>query len=349
MLTFFGHHFPREGYGYATIQIARELQRLNAGVRVVDMRIDDHFSAPGAFDWRADGTAVPLLTPLWLPSITAERVIAFTMFEATKLPAGWADLINAHAQACLVPCQWCAEVFCANGVGVPISVVTLGINSADYFPAPHHPHPGQFPRGEGERPYTFLWTGTPDRRKGWDVAYRAFIQAFGHDRRVRLHLHFREPLPANPRFGDPNVVVTHGLISLREMRQMFWESDCFVYPSRGEGWGSPPREAAATGLPVIATDYGGLHEAIEHWARPLRVSGLSSAEYGWFSRDFDQDIGEWAEPDVDHLAELMTECVDRPLDALLFGQRAAAWLSTQGTYEYTARGLLAAVEQQEAA
>lgn len=348
MLTFFGHHFPREGYGYATIQIARELQRLNAGVRVVDMRIDDHFSTPGAFDWRADGTAVPLLTPLWLPSITAERVIAFTMFEATKLPAGWADLINAHAQACLVPCQWCAEVFRHNGVRVPIRVVPLGINSADYFPAPYHPHPGPLPRGEGARPYTFLWTGTPDRRKGWDVAYRAFIQAFGHDRRVRLHLHFREPLPANPRFGDPNVVVTHGLISLPEMRQMFWESDCFVYPSRGEGWGSPPREAAAAGLPVIATDYGGLHEEIEHWARPLRISGLSPAEYGWFSRELGQDIGEWAEPDVHHLAELMTACVAEPLDAELFGQRAAAWLANNATYERTARGMAAAVEQQEA-
>lgn len=345
MLTFLGHHFPREGYGYATIQTARELQRLDADVRVVDMRINDQFAAPGAYEWTADGTAVPMLTPLWLPSIKAERVVAFTMFEATRMPTGWVDLINAHAHACLVPCQWCADIFRQNGVSVPISVVRLGINPEDYWPIAHV----VTPLGAIDRPYTFLWTGTPDRRKGWDIAYRAFIKAFGHDRRVRLHLHFREPLPANPRFGDPNVVVSHGIISLAEMRQMFWESDCFVYPSRGEGWGSPPREAAATGLPVLTTDYGGLHEEIEHWARPVRVSGLSPAGYGWFSADFGQDIGEWAEPDVDHLAELMTECVAQPLEAMLFGQRAAVWLASQATYERTARGVLAAVEQQEAA
>jgi glycosyltransferase involved in cell wall biosynthesis len=321
-----------DGYGCATIQIADELRRLDRGVGIVDMRTNEKHGVVGEREWNIDGEAVAMCTPDWLPYIHADRLIVYTMFEATRLPAGWAGLINAHAQACLVPCQWCADVFRANGVTIPINVVKLGISPADYYP---------LERCHAGRPYTFLWSGTPDQRKGWDVAYRAFCQAFGHDRDVQLILHFRDPLPVTLRFGDPNVRAVLGKLDQQDLREMLREADCYVFPSRGEGWGSPPREAAATGLPAIVTNYGGLAEESGYWSIPIGISGLSPARYGSF-----EDIGYWAEPNLTQLAEQMRWCADNPETAREVGRRAAAWLRGQATYARTARGVLAALKQE---
>lgn len=334
--NFLGFHMPRDGYGYATIQIAEALQRLEPGVNVVDMRSHqdgNEFGMAGDREWTLNGPAMALCTPDWLPYIHAGQLVSYTMFEASRLPAGWADLINDNTQCCAVPCTWCAQMFRDSGVRVPIAVVKWGINPAHYYPLDR--------ADTRNRPYTFLWSGTADRRKGWDVAYRAFIAAFGHDRRMRLHLHFRDPLPANPRFADPNVTITIGRFDRPRLLEMLTDADCFVFPSRGEGWGSPPREAAATGLPTLVTDYGGLSEEIERWAMPIRVGGFSPAEYGWWPAG---TIGEWPEPDIDHLAEQMRWCFDNPAEAARFGQQAAAWLAENATYARTARGVLAVLE-----
>jgi glycosyltransferase involved in cell wall biosynthesis len=345
VLTFMGYHKKLDGYGYGTIQISRELQRIDPGVTLLDMTHANAEHTDATVTWSVPGTAVALCTPDWLPKIQAEHLITYTMFEATRLPAGWVEKINTFTQLCLVPCTWCANVFRDNGVTVPIEVVKWGINPEDYWPLARNPHPTspmrREHRGGDERPYTFLWSGTADRRKGWDVAYRAFMRAFEHDKRAQLHLHFRNPLPANPRFGDPNVRVTIGLFDRPELRTMLAEADCFVFPSRGEGWGSPPREAAATGLPVLATNYGGLAEEIEQWALPIETSGFSKAEYGFWD-----DIGDWVEPSVEHCATLMRWCFDHQTLARQLGYDAAQWLRTEGTWRRSAEGVLNAVESE---
>jgi glycosyltransferase involved in cell wall biosynthesis len=337
-----GFHMPLDGYGYGTIKIAEALLRhgdMGTGGHgepwnVIDMRAADG-GGMGARDnrkWWLAGRAVALCMPDWLPQIDAEDgVIAFTMFEATKLPPGWAAEINRYARALIVPCQWNAEVFRANGVTVPIRVVKWGVDAEDY---PLREVMVWAPRAGGPRPYTFLWSGTPDRRKGYDLAYRCFWQAFGHDPSVRLVMHFRRRPVGLVGSRDPNVRIIEGMFDRPTLRLMLARADCFVFPSRGEGWGAPPREAAATGLPVIATHHGGLAEDIEHWALPLRVKGSSQADFGipeW------TDIGEWAEPDPDHLIELMRWCAGNPEQAAGRGLAAAAWLREHATWEQTAR------------
>jgi hypothetical protein len=88
-----------------------------------------------------------------------------------------------------------------------------------------------------------------------------------------------------------------------------------------------------TGLPAMATNWSGLAAGIEHWALPLRVARWSPAEFGFWG---DDDLGEWAEPEPEHLVALMRWCVEHPKQAAQRGQAAAAWLRENATWERTA-------------
>lgn len=328
MWNFMGFMLKRDGYGYGTIKIAECLRQLDPQCRTLSLEDDgaNPFAGADQRSWWLDGRTVALCVPDFLPQIDAsDGLISYTMFEASRLPRGWAELLNRHAAAVIVPCHWNLRLFQECGVRRPIYVAKWGVDRWDY---PLLPRPRT-----GAEPYTFLWSGTPDRRKGWDVMYRAFYRAFGHDPSVRLCLHFRALPKGVTGVRDPNVSICYGLHDLATQRAMLARADCFVFPSRGEGWGSPPREAAATGLPVIATDCSGLSEDITSWALPLRVSGPSAADYG--PADWG-DVGDWSEPDGDHLVELLRWCAAHRTDAAAFGRRAAAWLTGQATWVTTA-------------
>jgi glycosyltransferase involved in cell wall biosynthesis len=329
VLTFLGYFDPLDGYGYATIKIAAELKRLRPDTQIVNMR--DNEAEGDDRRWHVEGTALALCTPDWLPNIEADLIVSHTMFETDRLPAHWVVKLNRAARI-VVPCPWCADVFRSNGVDRPIDLALWGVDRLDYYPLQRVRHEA----------YTFLWSGTADLRKGWDVAYRAFDLAFRDRQGVDLVLHFRDPLPVAMRFTDSNVKVIVGRRDRPALREMLRRADCFIFPSRGEGWGLPPREAAATGLPVIATNYGGLAVEIDQWAIPLPVVGMSSAGYGWWT-----DIGQWAEPSVERLAEEMLECFANEQAAQERAALAALWLRRNTPWSRTAQALLEAVDRTE--
>jgi glycosyltransferase involved in cell wall biosynthesis len=348
MFSFLGFQVLRDGYGTGTIAIAEELRRIDSGAKIIDMAQDGEFVLPEERVWMGPGTAVALCLPDWYPSITCNRLIGYTMFEATGLPKDWDRIINWFCDKLIVPCAWCKDVFEANGVDVPIEIAQWGINPEEFWYIDREAkevHPSTALRsaqdGSEDRPYTFLWSGTPDLRKGWDLAYRAFRLAFGDRSDMQLVMHFRDHLPGKPRFEDRNVRAVIGKMYTYQWRSMLAAVDAFVFPSRGEGWGLPPREAAATGLPTIATDYGGLHDEIEMWGLPLSIKGFSTAEYGEWEAG---TIGEWAEPDLEHLVELMRWCEGNRNEAARRACAASEFLTTQTTWERTARAVMKAAE-----
>ncbi len=69
-----------------------------------------------------------------------------------------------------------------------------------------------------------------------------------------------------------NYVDDHQLI------QLYQEADLFVYPSFYEGFGLPPLEAMASGVPVIAAKRGSLGEVLGEapaWIEPEDIEGLA--------------------------------------------------------------------------
>lgn len=326
MTTFQGFVIRRDGYGAIYSALENEMRRTNVPWHFVDMceHPGGTWTHPHTREWHNDDTTIALCIPDWLPDIHAPKVYAFTMFESTRLPADYVPRLNRCAGV-IVPCAWNVETFRANGVNVPIYVCPLGIDPQEYSRIQRNgSHDG--------KPYTFLWSGTPDSRKGWDVTYKAFWQAFKGNEQARLVMHFRELPRGLNSSADANVEIVAGSFFPERINQMLADADCFVFPSRGEGWGLPPREAAATGLPTIATNYGGLAEGIDYWGLPLNKVGRSKAAYGAWP----DDLGEWAEPSVDELADKMVWCFMNHKSAEYFGQNAATWLRNNQTWQETA-------------
>ncbi|MBN2392169.1 MAG: glycosyltransferase [Anaerolineae bacterium] len=321
---------PRDGYGYGTLKIIEAIRAMKVPVQVLDLG-EAMLSGLGEplQHWQVDAPVLAICTPDWIPFIeTGSHPLAIhTMFEATRLPEGWVEKLNTYADQVIVPCVWNQMVFKGNGVTAPLDVARWGIDPGDYWPLERSREKG--------RPYTFLWSGTPDGRKGWDVAYRAFRLAFGDDEGAHLTLHFRQLPSGLQGVKDGNVEMAVGLFPRWRLREMLRDADCYVFPSRGEGWGLPPREAAATGLPVLATDFGGLAEELEYWGLSIPVRGTSPAQYGIWD-----DIGDWVEPNMDELAAKMRFCYEHRDTARVFGRDAALWLAQCATWKRTAREML---------
>jgi len=81
----------------------------------------------------------------------------------------------------------------------------------------------------------------------------------------------------------PRVVVLSLEMPLADMPRLYKGADCFVLPSRGEGWGRPHIEAMSMGLPAIATNWSGNTEfMLEDNSYLIPINGLEPVPNGAF-------------------------------------------------------------------
>jgi glycosyltransferase involved in cell wall biosynthesis len=175
--------------------------------------------------------------------------------------------------------------------------------------------------------------------------WQAFYQAFGTSTDtpdVRLIIKSRPDgndmlsLIAKADKPDPRISI---LMEDMDMRDFYRLGDCFVIPSRSEGWGMPHREAAMMGLPVITQRHGGLDDGhTDDWALVVDGGRLES-----IPTHFEQIAGDWLKADIGQLAAMMRRCFMQPQTAASFGRDAAAWLRKHQTWAHSAKALLALI------
>jgi len=326
--TFVGTCNECEGYGRATIHTREALRRLGADFDFVPIAHRE-LSWPAADKITVDGLAIAWSVPEYWDRIQADELWGAFVWETTRLPQYRVDIINERAARLFTFSEWAKGMFIDSGVTIPVHVMPHGVSQDEYF---------DLERPPDRSPYTFLLLGELAERKGWDIAYTAFLEEFGTDPNVKLIMKTRGRCPL-AECTDPNVEVIAEEYAISQMRELFRQADCFVFPSRGEGYGIPPREAAATGLPVIATGWSGLAENIAHYAYSLRYE-MVKANYGYQTNE---ECGFWAEPDKEHLRFLMRTCFEDQELARAKGKRAARWIEQHCTWEHGARVLLEAV------
>jgi GT2 family glycosyltransferase len=283
---------------------------------------------------RTDVTQVAFSQADVFKGVKGRRRIGWTMLEVSGLPQEWVDGCNLMDEV-WVPASFNVDTFRDSGVRVPIRVMPLGVD-VDYF------HPGI----KGFRPssrYTFLSVFEWGERKGAELLLRAFAEEFDKNDDVLLLLSIYNRDPSVDVYheidklglgaGPPIVAMVNPEFAGYQMASVYRSADCFVLPTRGEGWGMPVLEAMACGLPTIATDWSGpadfLHDGIGY---PLQVKKLvaARAKCPWY------DGFDWAEPDIDHLRFLLREVYEQPERAREKGLAAAAEVAATYSMERTA-------------
>ena len=114
---------------------------------------------------------------------------------------------------------------------------------------------------------TFLYVGRLAPEKGLDVLLRAFEDVPG-----RLLIAGSGPQEAELRSQTNGRVKLLGQLEREQLPQLYASADCFVLPSRSEPWGMVLNEAAAAGLPLVASEAAGAgYDLIDDGVNGYRV------------------------------------------------------------------------------
>lgn len=262
--------------------------------------------------------------------------VGYSMLEVTGIPADWVEQANALDEI-WVPSRFNLETFSASGVRRPIRVMPLGVD-INYF------HPYINSRNQGSR-YVFISVFEWSERKAPEILLKAYNQEFTSSDDVLLLLkvtnsdpsvNIERQVDAMRLQGDraPVILVLNQNIPSDQMGALYCSSDCFVLPTRGEGWGMPTLEAMACGLPVITTPWSAqtefFHEGVGY---PIEVKRTVPA----VARCPYYDGFEWADPDVDNLASLMRHVYENPEESRSRGLRASIIARERWTWKDAAR------------
>ena len=280
-----------------------------------------------------EATQVALCQADAFPLVDGRRKVGWSMLEVTGLPPSWVDGCNRMDEV-WVPASFNVETFRQSGVTVPVRVMPLGVDVNYYNP-----------QITGFRPssrFTFLSVFEWGERKAPEVLLRAFAEEFKHSEDAVLLLSVfncdpqvdveREVASLDLPASAPIVVMLNPEFSDYQMGALYRSADCFVSPTRGEGWGMTVLEAMACGLPAIATGWSGiadfLHDGIGYPLDSTLVPARARCPY--------YDGFEWAEPDFDHLRFLLREVYENPDRARAKGMAAAAEVASKWTWGHAA-------------
>lgn len=279
-----------------------------------------------------EGQKVSLLfhNPYSLLRIDSLYRIIYTMFESDKIPDEWIDYLKV-ADLVIVPSRWCQKVFQKSGI--QSVVVPLGYDEKTFV---YKKREKKNPRYEN---FTFLHYNAFNARKGFLEVFKAFEKAFQKDEPVKMifkttleHI----PLPITTK-QYPNIKIVRGKLPQKKLVDLLHESDCFVFPSRGEGFGITPLEAMATGIPAIIPNAHGITEYFD--SSCMYEAKIGERCPALYSRYKGQDVGEMIVCDVDALAQKMRYVYEHQDEAIAMGERASEYVKKY-TIQNTAQQLI---------
>lgn len=310
----------KDGYGIASKAMLEELKKL--GVKI-------------SIENRGQKVALLFHAPYSIMRLEAPVKILFTMFESTRIPDEWLDYLEV-ADKIIVPSKWNQKVF--EKSGIKTDVIPLGYND-DVFK-----YVERQPKRPQRKDFVFLHYNAFNIRKGFTEVFKAFVKEFAPTEPVKMIFKTtleRPPLPLPPS-QYPNIEVRTGSISDKELFELCGESDCFVFPSRGEGFGMTPVEAMATGLPTIVPNAHGISEYFNSdYMYEAKVAEECPALY---SRYKGMDVGNMVVCDVDQLAAQMRWIYEHEEEALAKGKAASEYVK-QWTFKKTAVKLKETIDE----
>lgn len=372
-VAFYGRIGRSTGYAAASRAYIHALHRAGVDVAVVDLdaesTVDDPIIAPlmqrRAFE--PDFHIVHYLPHASIPlALHAERLIVATVWEADAIPRAWVKVLN-RAREVWVPCEHNVAAFaraveppvfkwphavttpgchgpgaavgcapCANAAAASAAVASTACCDPSRLPA------------LGDRDFVFYSIFVWHERKHPLGMIEAFSRAFPpHTRHVRLVLKIRggpprDRLAALLGPAAANIDIIDADWTDAQIEALSRRGQCYLSLHRGEGWGYPLFNAACRGTPVIATNYSGPVEYLsprDHGLVAYRLIHVDRPDHAGFDPAM-----RWADPDLDHAAQLMRYVHVHHDTALQRARGAAERLRRQFSLEAigeAARGRLA--------
>ena len=264
-------------------------------------------------------------------------------WEESTFPAAWVDDFNQHLDQVATMSEYVTRTLIDNGLSKPCATVGIGV---DHLLA-ITPKPLAVPLKPGFR---FLHNSSAFPRKGVDVLLTAWAKAFtAHDPVVLIIKTFPNPhntvleqlarLAIDHPDHAPIQLINEDLTP-SVLVGLYRQCQALVAPSRGEGFGLPMAEAMLFDLPVIVTGYGGQTDFCTD-----ETAWLIDYQFARAQTHMNLYDSVWAEPSIDHLAELLREVFTAPTE--IIRQRTAIakqQLLSQFTWRAIAERLQATVQ-----
>lgn len=286
------------GYGQSTSPLIMALE--DAGVQITH-------------EYSGQKIGVVYSYPHPLESLQTEKKVLYTMFESTSIDPDWIPYLRM-ADKIFVPSHFCKEAFATRGIDT--EVIPLGYNTDNFY----------YKEKKDDGVFTFTMYNAFDMRKGWDLVFGAFVEEFGKQKDVKLILKsvFRKlPFPII-RSEYPNVELILESVGQDKLRELLYRTDCFVFPSRGEGFGLTPLEALACGTTSIIPNAHGMAEYFDdRYFIELKTEGLRPAIY----ENFDISVvGEMVEPSKNDLRKKMRWAYEHRAKCWEMGFEGSKWV-----------------------
>lgn len=336
-INWFGSIGAGQGYSGSAEKIVVALEELGHDVRMVGFTKipDKNLSEAGRRikykPFKKGEVAIAYGFPVSFSSIDSWKYrFGFSMFETDKLPTAknWAG-INAGVSCndltgLIVPSEHSKKLFSDTGVTCPISVVHLGVDTRLY----------KFFDRTPKKDFTFLQLGNLSVRKNSGAVISAFLTLFKNNPDVKLIIKTGGYTIPPMDFGVPNIQIINERSTPEEIRDYYNKADCFVFPSRGEGFGLPPLEAMSTGLPtILASNTGMMDYARNEYCYPIiRHEIVPALE---FPKEWG-DVGNWYDPSYEELKKLMWHVYTHRDEAREKGKLASEIVAKEFTFEKTA-------------
>lgn len=253
-----------------------------------------------------------------------DYIFAYPYWETTLVPRNWFPNLNL-VDAILAPSTQNKEAYLNSGVKPPVFTVIHGADIDDFTPN-NKPLALEI---EDDR-FKFLSIFHWQHRKAPEVLLEAYWKEFTSDDKTSLIIktHIGNPSKnasrhivntvssLKQRLGirndkSPQLLMTTTILTDEQIKGLYTFADIFVLPSRGEGVGMPYIEAMSSGIPSIATGWGGQTDfidnangyLIDYELEPTTTKMDKAISYEF--RELFTSKMLWAEPSVDNLRKIM--------------------------------------------
>lgn len=235
--------------------------------------------------------------------------IAYVVWESTELPSHFFEKLKDFDEV-WTPSSWQRECMINQGIDESIiKVVPEGVDNEVFFPDSQVKHPLT---SDGR--FKFFLAGRWDYRKSTKEIIETFLKTFDKNEPVDLLVSIDNPF-SNDGFesteerlkhyglDDERIKILH-FPSRQDYIDILKSCDVFVSCARSEGWNLPLIESMACGTPSIYSNCSGQLEFAEGKGIPVNIKGERSASQSSYNH-FNQMVGNYYEPDFDHLSEKM--------------------------------------------